>query len=111
MASGCWPLTSREFDMSEFIERLKKAALVLWTLFKGLPIVKPLFLLLVSRKSALTAFVVAFAIGVIPKLAPAEGLVYVFIAQVVSIVLALIAQSLGIAIEDAGKAKIEAGGG
>lgn len=86
--------------MKEFVERLGKAARNLWNWFKGLPIVKPLWALVYSRKSLITAALVAFALQVVPQLAPEKEAVAVLAAQVVLIALAAVAQSLGIAIED-----------
>jgi|SRR3990172_3059115 len=86
--------------MEQFFINLKKAAVNVWTWFKSLPIVKPLYLLLYSRKSAITAALVAFALEGIPRLAPVKAEVEVLIAQVVVIALAAVANVLGIAWED-----------
>ena len=86
--------------MAGFIDRVKKAASNLWGWFKGLPIIKPLWALLYSRKMVITAALVAFALEGIPQLAPTKAELEVVIAQAVVILLAAVAQSLGIAAED-----------
>lgn len=87
--------------MQEFLARLKKAALTVWNWFKGLPIVAPLYALLYSRKAMISAAMVAFMLEYWPKLAPFEDELAIVVSQVVVIVLVAVANSLGIAIEDA----------
>lgn len=94
--------------MKEFWSNFKKAAIQTWVWFKGLPVVKPLYLLLYSRKALISAAIVGFMLEYFPKLVPVKDELLVLVAQVVVIVLVAVANSLGIAIEDAA-AKIAAG--
>lgn len=87
-------------QIKAFGERLVKAVKVAWDWFKGLPIAKPLWALVYSRKSVISAALVTFALTAVPALAPAKDTLAAFIAQVVIILLAALAQSLGIAMED-----------
>lgn len=96
--------------MKEFWSNVKKAAVAVWVWFKGLPIVKPLFALLYSRKSLIATAVTGFMLEYFPKLVPVKDELLVLVAQVVVIVLIWLADILGIAIEDAA-AKSNALGG
>jgi hypothetical protein len=87
--------------MSDFLQRLQKAAENVWGWIVSLPIIKPLYSLLYSRKAMISAAVVAFMLEYWPKLVPFEDEVLLVVSQVVVIVLVAIANSLGIAIEDA----------
>lgn len=87
-------------QIKAFGDRLVKAVKVAWQWLKGLPIAKPLWALVYSRKAVISAALVTFALTAVPALAPAEDTLAAFIAQVVIILLAALAQSLGIAIED-----------
>ena len=92
-----------------FLKSLGKAAVNLWNGFKGLPVIKPLFLLLYSRKAMISVALVGFMLEYFPKLSPVKDELLVLVAQVVVIVLVAVANSLGIAIEDAA-AKSSPGG-
>jgi hypothetical protein len=87
--------------MENFLEKVRGFVVKVWGWFKGLPIVKPLFLLLYSRKAMISVALVGFMLEYFPKLAPVKDEMLVLIAQIVVIALVAIANSLGIAIEDA----------
>jgi hypothetical protein len=96
--------------MKELWSNIKKAAVAAWVWFKGLPIVKPLFLLLYSRKAMISVALVGFMLEYFPKLSPVKDELLVLVAQVVVIVLVAVANSLGIAIEDAAAKSNSLGG-
>jgi hypothetical protein len=87
-------------EFKAFMVRLGEAVKKTWDWFKGLPIAKPVWALVYSRKSVISAALVTFALTAVPALAPAKDTLAAFIAQVVIILLAALAQSLGIALED-----------
>lgn len=87
--------------MSEFFERLKKAAQNVWGWVKGLPVVKPLWQLVYSRKATIATAITGAVLELFPKLTPVAGEVTVVIAQLVTIGLVWAAVILGIAHEDA----------
>lgn len=96
--------------MKEFWGKVKMAALAAWKWFKSLPVVKPLFLLLYSRKAMISVALVGFMLEYFPKLSPVKDELLVLVAQVVVIVLVAVANSLGIAIEDAAAKSNSLGG-
>jgi len=87
--------------MNEFLQRLKKAAQNVWQWVKSLPVVKPLYALLYSRKAMISAAIVYFMLEQFPKLAPFENYLALIASQVVVVALVAIANILGIAMEDA----------
>lgn len=89
--------------MKGFFERLKKAAVNTWKWFKSLPVVKPLFMLVYSRKALIATGLTGFVLEAFPKLSPVNDEVVIVVAQLVVIGFIWIAQILGIAIEDASK--------
>lgn len=84
----------------EFFKKLGSYIKAGWKKFKGLPIIKPLWALVYSRKALIAGAVVTFLLGEFPKLAPAKEELTVVIVQVVGIVLTAVGTSIGIALED-----------
>ncbi len=85
----------------EFINKLWSYVKAGWEKVKGAPIIKPLWMMVYSRKALIAGAVVTFLLTEFPKLAPAKEELTVLIVQVVGIVLTAIGTSIGIAIEDA----------
>src|SRR5512139_3292093 len=96
--------------MTNFWSKLKNAIVTVWTWIKSLPIIKPLFLLLYSRKAMISVAVVGFMLEYFPKLVPVENELLVLVTQVLVIVLVAVGNSLGIAIEDAAAKSNSLGG-
>ena len=83
-----------------FFGRLGKAAQNLFEAFKRLPVVKPLFGLVNSRKALIASGLSAFVLDAFPKLVPVKSEIDVVTVQIVVIFLAWLATILGIAYED-----------
>ena len=94
--------------LKTFLDRLRKAAVNLFEAFKRLPIVKPLYALLYSRKVAIASGLTGAMVELFPRLIPVKSELLIVITQLVVIALAWVAVILGIAYEDAAKSRAEA---
>lgn len=87
--------------MNDFWTKAKQALGNVWGWVKGLPVVKPLWQLVYSRKATIATAITGAVLELFPKLTPVAGEVTVVIAQLVTIGLVWAAVILGIAHEDA----------
>lgn len=89
--------------MENFFKKVGDFIKAGWEKFKGLPIVKPLWLMVYSRKAVIASAAAGWLLTIFPDLLPAKDEVLVVITQVIGILFLAIGTSIGIAIEDASK--------